>query len=76
MVAKSPSEFKKTYGDLRSCRSSDETLEERLELYPQKMRRLFLCLWEDLASRYSARTHFLRVYIEAFLKRFPSTFSH
>ena len=36
MVLKSPLEFKKLYGDLRSCRSSDETLDERLELYLQK----------------------------------------
>jgi hypothetical protein len=63
---------KKTYGDLRSCRSSDETLEERLELCPQKRRRLLPCLREVLASRYSARTPFLRVCIEAFLKRFAT----
>jgi hypothetical protein len=74
MVVKPPSKFKKTYGDLRSCRSSDETLEERLELCPQKMRRLFPCLGQVLASKYSARTHFLRVYIEAFLKRFATRF--
>ena len=74
MVVKSPWKFKKTYGDLRSCRSSDETLEKRLELYPHKRRRLFLCLREYLASRYSARTLFLRVYIEVFLKRFTRRF--
>jgi hypothetical protein len=36
MVVKSPLKFKNTYGDLRSCKSSDETLEKRLEICPQK----------------------------------------
>jgi hypothetical protein len=55
MVVKFPLKFKKTYGDLRSCRSSDETLEERLELYLQKRRtcRLFLYLRAHLTSRYN-----------------------
>jgi hypothetical protein len=71
-VVKTPLKFKKTYGDLRSCRSSDEMLEKRLELCPQKGRRLFLCLRQVLASKYSARMPFLRVYIVAFLKRFAT----
>jgi hypothetical protein len=58
---------------LRSCRSSDETLEERLELCPQKRRRVFLCV-REVTSKYSARMPFLRVYIEAFLKRFATRF--
>jgi hypothetical protein len=41
MVVKSPLKYKKSYGDLTSCRSSGETPEERLELYPQKRRRRF-----------------------------------
>jgi hypothetical protein len=48
MAVKSPLKFKKTNGDLRSCRSSEETLEERLEIYPQKMLRLFLYPWQVL----------------------------
>ena len=61
-------------GDLRSCKSSDEMLEKRLERYPQKRLWRFLCLRAHLASRYSASKSFLRVYIEVFLKRFTQRF--
>jgi hypothetical protein len=67
---KIPIEIKKKYvGVWDPAEVATKRLRNASNYIRNPRRRLFFCLWEHLASRYSARAPLLRVYIEAFLKR-------